>query len=569
MNNWIVYKAHKEIDVAQEYVIHHCDEFTLAVKSDNRFSGDQVFYSDKTRLVVQDGVLLNCNELCEKYSTKSILHLINTIRAQNKYAYFNEFIGPFSGMYYDKDDTELLAYVNQTGDAPLFWYSANNLFAVSNDFNLIVTLLKVNGILLKLNETAANYIMTFGYMIDESTMICDVFRLLPGRRLIYNNGKARTEVYHRFNFDDKDMSMDEAIELVDKQFRKAVARCFDKDLEYGYTHHLSDMSGGFDSRMTNWVAHDMGYTDTMNICYSQFGSDEMRYAAGVSKHLGNQFLFKQLDDSSFIYDIDDIIMTNYGLAVFCGVTGGLQLISSLSSDKFGLEHSGQLGDVSGGTFYRKYTGKRSIPDANSIKYSSRISAPSIQKVIADYPENEMFCMYTRGYLGALSTHISRRHFYYTVSPFLDIDLINVIFSVPLKYRESHRFYWAWIDKKYPDAGKLPSTRKRPKSKSVEFIGRVMGRLHRDARKLLFKMKLVKSRTSPDGMNPFDYWYETDDKLRMFIRNYYETNKSLLCNYPDTEKNVNIMMASSKCMDKMLALTILGVMKNYFSKETIV
>lgn len=33
------------------------------------------------------------------------------------------------------------------------------------------------------------------------------------------------------------MGMNEAIELIDQGFRKAVKRCFDKDTEYGYKYH--------------------------------------------------------------------------------------------------------------------------------------------------------------------------------------------------------------------------------------------------------------------------------------------------------------------------------------------
>ncbi len=44
---------------------------------------------------------------------------------------------------------------------------------------------------------------------------------------------------------------------------------FDKDIEYGYKHLVS-LSGGLDSRMTTYVANDLGYGDSIvNLTFSK------------------------------------------------------------------------------------------------------------------------------------------------------------------------------------------------------------------------------------------------------------------------------------------------------------
>ena len=139
------------------------------------------------------------------------------------------------------------------------------------------------------------------------------------------------------------MGMNEAIELIDQGFRKAVKRCFDKDTEYGYKYHLVDLSGGLDSRMTTWVAHDMGYRNIVNICYSQSTSLDCQYAKDVAHFLGNQFYVKYLDEASFVREVEEVTKKNFGMGYYAGITGGNQFLKFLNFRVLGLEHTGQLG----------------------------------------------------------------------------------------------------------------------------------------------------------------------------------------------------------------------------------
>lgn len=64
-----------------------------------------------------------------------------------------------------------------------------------------------------------------------------------------DGSKEITQYYSLDNSHVKqDMTAEDAVELIDRYFRQAVKREFDKDKEYGY-EHLVDLSGGLDSRM--------------------------------------------------------------------------------------------------------------------------------------------------------------------------------------------------------------------------------------------------------------------------------------------------------------------------------
>lgn len=567
MNYWIAIFQKTSSKIPENLVagfqVMRDEGLDIYFSRDNRFSQDQIFDCNEERMLVLDGVILNLGEMKMKCGVPDINGVVEACRRKQS-VFFEEFIGPFCGFYYNKKTKEILAFGNQTGDAPLFYCSKEDTFIVSNDFNMIINALKRLNYEYHFDETAALYIMTFGYMIDNRTFVKEIKRLLPGKYLIYQNGYLSVKTYFKLSYESTELNLDEAVEKVDKAFRLAVKRCFDKDLEYGYRQHLVDMSGGLDSRMTNWVAKDLGYTDFFNISYSQSNTDEERIAGNVSNVLGNTVLHEQLDNALFLYDIDDIIDMEYGLAPYFGITGGNRLLQALDMTRFGLEHTGQLGDVIIGT----YTTKRISLESHYKRYSNLLDVKIPSEITEKYKDMEEYIMNTRGFLGMLATHLIRRHYTYSVSPFLDIDFLSTCMSIPMSLKSNHKLYWAWIDKKYPEAGKLKSTRERPRNKFSSFMLRVERKLARETIKILYVVGLSKSRILSNDMNPFQYWFDTNPKLTVFLNSYYNEKRHLLDGYLHTREAFTKMINSSNIIDNLLALTVLATVKHYFEDDNV-
>ena len=398
-------------------------------------------------------------------------------------------------------------------------------------------------------------------MIDEGTSIEGIRRLTPGNYIKLENNKLTNNCYHKFDFSDHEMTFDDAIELVDNGFRRAVKRCFDKDIEYDSKEHLVDISAGLDSRMTNWVARDLGYEKFFNISYSQSDSDELSYSSKVALTLGNQFIHLQLDDVNFIYDIDEFIEFNYGLAVYCGLSGGKQILDHLNMKKFVLEHTGQIGDIVIGSACNTDYHIPISTNSKKWRYSNLIDLNIPEDIVKQYSNDEDFVFMNRAFRCCLSSHFIRRHFCYTVSPFMDVDFMQLCMNIPMRFRKNHNLYWAWIDKKYSLAGQLPSSRIRGKR---TLVTRALGRLNREFRKILYRLGFLRSKTDSNNMNPYDYWYETNPKLREFIENYFAETRSLVDGYPQIAKNIDTLYKFGNTIDKTLVLTVLGVFKHYFS-----
>ena len=522
-------------------------EFKIVLNLNNRFIGDKMSFEDERYVIVLDGVILNKKELHQS-KVKLNQYVLGSIE-KGEQIFFKNFIGPFNGAYLDKREHKLVAWGNQTGDSAIFYYfDEDNNFIVSSDFNMIYGELRDRGINYEFNDEAGFHILSFGYIADDSTFIKRIHRLQAGKYLHYCNGILKVKEYHRFNKNDVDenISMAEAIETVDKYFRQAVKRCFDKDLEYGYSTHLSDLSGGLDSRMTTWVAHELGFKNVANLHYSQSQSLEYKYCSGIAGYLGNELYVKNLDDASFLFDIEEMVHDNFGMSYYAAITGGNQMLKTLNFNRFGLEHTGQLGGLLGGA----YISASPTIDIDSIKYSKRIP---FTIDTSTYSCHEIMSLYVRGFSGILASHYIRRKYTYAVSPFLDPEFIQSYLNIPESMRVGHKLYYAWIAEKYPEAIKFKSTRNK-----FSFIKRCFRRAHA----IFTRYGIMKPYADYANMNPFDYWYATNVKVRDFINSYYSDNAVLLKEYPKLSDAARLMFKEGNTIEKLMALTVVAAKKIY-------
>ena len=539
--------------------------YSLSTHFSTRFSNDKACFETNQYIIILDGVVLNSAELKQTYRAESIAHALLAAYVKNNVAFINELRGSFNGALYDKQKNRWILFVNQYGDRPLFYYGNRTEFYVSSDFNLVADYLKLASNSLQPNEKAAYYMLTYGFMIDNSTHIEGIQRLTPGDYICIENAKVSIKPYFRFNNTTTiDISFDEAIDLLDIEFRKAVKRIFDKDIEYGYQTHLADMSGGLDSRMVSWVASGMKYNNISNICYAQSHSAEWRHAMDVANALGNDFMYMPLDKCNFLFEIDKVVSMNYGLSYYAGITGGRRFLERLNSNLFGLEVTGQLGDVAIGTFVHGKP-RHIAPNFHKNKYSNRLPYIFDEELLKEFDNLELFSIYKRGFLGALSTHLIRNNHTDVVSPFLDVDFLAFCLSIPLDYRFNHRLYNAWIVRKYPDAARIPTSR---------YDGSVKENIHWNRAKQLVKLGPgyvvrhllricnIELKGSPAKMNPFQYWYVTDDKVRNFIHCYYDENKIRVASGTKLSKDLELMFNKGTVIEKLMVLTVLAVYKRY-------
>ena len=67
----------------------------------------------------------------------------------------------------------------------------------------------------------------------------------------------------------------------------------------------------------------------------------------------------------------------------------------------------------------------------------------------------------------------------------------------------------------------------------------------------------------NDMNPFDYWYDNNQKLKGFMDDYFQSNKECLKNYEQLYKDINFLYNSGNTIEKTLVLSLIGSYKYLF------
>jgi asparagine synthase (glutamine-hydrolysing) len=559
------------------------DNWYVERRTIRKFLDDKIFSETDDFLIVTEGVILNKKELEIKYGYPgNFKECIITMYKKKGETFFNEFRGSFSGLFYDKKKDNWFIYTDHIGDKQVFYAQLNKGILFGSEPGFLAETLKINNIPLTINKTGVYLALTHGFVIEDHTLINEIKKLSAGNYLKLDKERLREVQYHRFTNKPVNMSIDEAIEGVDKYFRQAVKRQFDKDLEYGYTKHTTTLSGGLDSRMTVWIAHNMGYTRQVNFTFSQSGYLDFSIAQQVATDLKHEFLFKALDHGTFLMEnIDKITKYTYGNACFFGLSHGKSIEDLLNNDSFGIRHTGMIGDAIIGTFFKRNEYNQHYKIGNGAYSLEVIERLQDYKFKYDYENEEIFCLYTRAFTGANQGQVGVQEHTESCSPFCDVDFLEFCYSIPLNLRFNHKIYFDWILTKYPGAAEYMWEKKQAKIKSIHnkipqymiLFGQKVPALTDEhfttwlkgalLRRMGFRKKGEKAKTNTattkDNMNPVDYWYMTNPDLKIQMDAYFDNHIHLISDN-NLRSDMEHLYNDCVVLDKLQTLSVLAAIK---------
>lgn len=534
--------------------------------------GDCVLYTNLLNKFYKDTIKNQPGYFLEGYITnkQQLIEIAKASEWENAYRQLSgnetfpvELRGSFCGFYFGENEDKTF-FTDHIGSKALYYYHNQDKFIVSTRLEWIVKVLSDNDIRYHYNEQAAQYMLTYGFMVDDSSFISEIKRILPGSKIIITKNKVNKIQYYLPTIKKiADVSEDDAIQMIDESFRKAIKREFEKDKEYGY-EHLVDLSGGLDSRMVSWVAHDLGYVAQTNFSYCKADYLDYKISSNIARDLKHEYYFKQLNDLQWIYAVEENIQLNNGAALYCGITGGKDFLANFNSEKYGIEHTGMIGDVIISCFAKNEDCAYAPPKFGLNQYSVLLKYDFPEDILGNYENQEIFDVYIRGFLGAMSTYPIRQNYFEVSSPFLDVDFMETCFSIPIKLRAGHHIYLKWINKCYKDAAKYGWEKWAgvcPK-KELLFIRNCVFALRKAKRTA---RKLVGYKIS-DNMNPLDYWYDNDLIAKSFFEQYYNDNIESECFSDKLRKDITRLFTEGNVSEKIQALTVLGIAKLYFGDE---
>lgn len=528
----------------------------------DRFAGDKVFRQGERYTIITEGVILNGGELCDSAGVADIGDWIESALARGEETFFDQFRGAFSGAVYDKVRDELTAYTSHIGDSPVFYSCAGSSIAIASQVDYLPQWGEKAS--LTLNRNAVYAMLSYGFMAADETYAEEIRRLRPGHYLKVVDDRLTVHRYHRFEKRDvelADMPLEELVRGLDVRFRRAVAMEFDKDLEYGY-EHLADLSGGLDSRMTTWVAKELGYGPIVNLVFSQSGYLDETIASEIAAKLGNQLYVRTLDDASFLREYDEIVALGGGLGLYSGITGARQVLRTLNLGRFGLEHTGQLGDVVVGSFSRPHARSNALRPGGL--YSTKLASRVDWRHLDDYDDYEIYMLYQRGFNGALSSHLVRRHYVEVASPFLDVDLISYCLSMPSRVRGSGELYRHWLRTRYPDAAAIRWERTGARAGAGPVVT-TLSRLRKSGPAALERKLGLPARRSGLGrsMNPFEYWFQVHPELAQDLDAYFHKSVAEVPFDRELRDDIGEYYANGTAVERTQAVTAVSAVRRYF------
>lgn len=528
----------------------------------NKFLDDKVSYEDSSLLIVFDGVLINKGDLLKHPNDKLCDWFIKSYRAFGD-GFFSSLRGSFSGVIVDKEKRQILAFSDQLGSKFVFFSQTKSDVIVSTMMSEIYNFYKEENIPYSLSAENAYLLLTYGYMVEERTLCSSIFKIKPGYYLRIDEKNIACQIqYFELNINQQEISEDEAIEIIDAAFREAVIRAFNKDVEYGY-RHLVALSAGLDSRMTSWVAHELGYTDQTNFTFSQTNYYDQLIPQDIIKDLKHDWIFKPLDNGLWLYNVDDITELTGGNVLYYGLSHSYNLYKDINFDNFGIIHSGQLGDVILGSKYSDESKKLKY-EIGTGAYSKRFIDRIKDLRLGDYPNQEIAWFALRGFSGTNNGLMCEYSFSETLSPFMDLDFMNICFSIPNSMRIEHNLYKKWILKKYPEAANYPW--ETIKAKITEPTLRLRGEniplsqiIPRVSAKALKKVHIIKD--TGNGMNPIEKYLSDNSELYDYLMSY----RRYLNRIPEEKlaNDVNMLLNQGKAVEKIQAISLLAALKLFY------
>lgn len=504
---------------------HTNGDFQLTQVTLPKFLNDKYFADVDECFIATEGVLFEADK-----PEKAIARYRN-----GETTFWNSWRGSFAGVLFDCKTDTLLLFNDHIGSKMLFYAQTKDSFVFASDLLLLAKTIGATDY----DKQFIDVILDKGYASDSRTIMTSIRRLTAGQCLRICGSTLHITNYHRF--DNTPGTYDEAKMLseTDRLFRQAVERVVRKN-EQEDLQQFYPLSGGLDSRMTQWVAHQITTKPIVNYTYSQSGHYDHLLPKEISKAIGNEWKFMPLDGGSYLTQIDDIAHATEWLVNYNGPAEIYAFSSQQDWENKGIVLTGVNGD-------------------------------NILAVITD-SSHEMDLLYSLSFAGnGLGSPLVLQHYTESYSPFCDVDFLNYVLHIPTIKRRNYYFYDKWILAYYPEAAQWHHKHELigHRQRMVTIAGRNMPLHDVPKRLLLTTLKRLHIyngyRIDEDSMNPYDRWAKENPRILEQMEAYYAEHKNQLKDKALSSICENKMRMGT-IMEKCKVLTILSAFKAFADNE---
>ena len=231
----------------------------------------------------------------------------------------------------------------------------------------------------------------------------------------------------------------------------------------------------------------------------------------------------------------------------------------------GLEHSGQIGDVIIGSFVNTHDKEDKYTIGNgaySTKYINRLKNLLLTLDV----KKELGLIYYRGFHGANNGLQNIYNYTETLSPFLDIDVLENVLTIPIELRQNHYIYIKWILEKYHHAAEYEweKTGYKITEPTIRLFNRettIKAIPHRILSYCLRKIGVKNDSNNKKQMNPVGFYIANNKNLKSYLDTYFQHNDSI--DNVELRNTIKEIQETGSAMDKIQAISLLAAIKLFF------
>ena len=255
-------------------------------------SGDQPIHNEsKSIYTIFNGEIFNYIELRQEleqqghqFYTHSDTEVIVHLYEQHGDDFVQYLNGQFAIALWDKPRQRLLLIRDRVGIVPLFYTIKDGKLIFASEVKAILRALKQSP---SMNLTALDQLMTFWSPVSPNTVFKDIYEVSPGKMLIAEQGKTRTQRYWEWQYSRKDDV------IADTDITTLAEQLHDLLIDATRIRLRSDvpvgayLSGGLDSSVITAIIHQYGNVPlrTFSIGFDDTDLDESHYQQQLIEHL--------------------------------------------------------------------------------------------------------------------------------------------------------------------------------------------------------------------------------------------------------------------------------------------
>jgi len=529
------------------------DAYHIWHHTHGRFPQDNLCARADGYIVGLEGIIYNVDSIPREDRAETLLSLYRGHGADMP----RQIRGVYLGIVLDVQKGELLAYADSCGSLPCFYSCWSGGFVMSSDIGQVLEWRRKHGMTCKLHEQMAYYMLTMGCVIEDDTLVEDVYRLHGGDSIMYSPaGSVRRHHYARYRDISYEPVQDYSamLEQMDAYLCRSVDEATAVDRHYG-RQSLTTISGGIDSRFVLMRQVDQG-ADVRALCFSHPGYEDEHIAREICRDVDVPLDFISLDMGRYTERFDQNMSIFQGQIFYLTSAHFRYALDQLEDTSYGLIHTGILGGSAVGSSLKYPVDKANLKSRCLSKILWDRCSDHAALYLEQHTHPETAPLLARSMNMTISGAWCCAQESYGTSPFMDLDFIELMLSVPPSRKKHRRVMIDWMHQHHPT---MTSYRwEALKMKPFHPMAAIMGRYKSYA---LARLHQIIGRKQELSMTPFSHW----DGMRPEMREWYGQQISTLSSTAMSDQlreDIKMMQSQAGILELSQILTLLGAIDRF-------